>query len=199
MNILLADPDRDFLESYRRVLELAGHTVSTAFDGTMVSQLLAEGHFDMAILDEQLPRVPHDRLVGWLKSERVPVIALCDSRVTCATLMRAPLCAAYLSFPFLPEELLALIDNVDSKAHSTETLPFARFDIDIARFSLGGGRIALTAAEIDLVAALEGRGDMPRRRLPALVDALNRKLAALGSAALVKYELEKGYRLVNEA
>lgn len=34
LDILIADPDRDFLSSFRKLLEISGNTVSTVFDGT---------------------------------------------------------------------------------------------------------------------------------------------------------------------
>ena len=36
MNILIADPDRDFLMSFKNLLELSDNTVQTVFDGTQV-------------------------------------------------------------------------------------------------------------------------------------------------------------------
>ena len=46
MNILIADPDRDFLMSFKNLFELSDHTVQTVFDGTQVISKLTGGFFD---------------------------------------------------------------------------------------------------------------------------------------------------------
>ena len=49
MNILLADSNRDLLQSYQKLLTLDGHTVTTAFDGAQAAALLEPGKYDIAI------------------------------------------------------------------------------------------------------------------------------------------------------
>ena len=50
MRILLADPDRDLLQSYERLLALDGHEVAAAFDGAQAARLLAAGPYGDAAI-----------------------------------------------------------------------------------------------------------------------------------------------------
>ncbi|MBR4211967.1 MAG: hypothetical protein IKR84_06240, partial [Oscillibacter sp.] len=67
MRLLLADSDRDMLSAYRRLLQLSGHTAATAFDGVQVLQLLDAASFDLAIVNERLPRIAHERILDGLR------------------------------------------------------------------------------------------------------------------------------------
>ena len=60
MNVLLADSNRDLLQSYQKLLTMDGHTVTTAFDGTQAVSLLSQQKYDIAILEERLPRIRNE-------------------------------------------------------------------------------------------------------------------------------------------
>ena len=95
MKILLASPDRDFLECYKMLFEDdLGETV-TAFDGTQVLSLLSAEQFDIALLDDGLPRIEYGKLIGQAKEKNVPVIALTNG----ADISRIN-ANAYLKYPF---------------------------------------------------------------------------------------------------
>lgn len=53
--ILLADDDRGSLDLVRRALELEGHGVVTAEDGSEALGLLQPGGFDLLVADVQMP------------------------------------------------------------------------------------------------------------------------------------------------
>ena len=109
MRILLAASDRDLLECYQKILEAdCGETV-TAFDGTRVLTALAEERFDLVILDRQLPRVEHTKIVQRLRDGNIPVIVLSDEPDEAKKRGAAPRADAYLTHPFRPETLTGLI------------------------------------------------------------------------------------------
>ena len=110
MKVLLAHSDRDLLSSLSGLWRVEGLEAETAFDGTMVPPLLARGPYGAAVLDEALPRMSHASLMALLRQEGIPVIVLTGERVTVKRLLAPDLANAYLSFPFLPCELRALID-----------------------------------------------------------------------------------------
>ncbi len=193
MNILLADSDRDLLQCYERLLTMNGHQVTTAFDGTQVVQLMAQGPYDLAILEENLPRVRQDRLLGLLREEHVPVIVLLNQRVTANHLLRTPLPGDYLSMPFLPEDLTALMDDVTAKAKATQPRSFCGLQVDVSAFRVAGEDIPLTAREINLLSALEEEKLVGGKHDRTIIQALNQKLRASGLE--IKYNIEKGYRL----
>jgi DNA-binding NtrC family response regulator len=53
--ILLADDDKGALDLVRRALELDGHTVVTADDGTEAQSLVSSDRFDLLVTDVQMP------------------------------------------------------------------------------------------------------------------------------------------------
>ncbi|MGD9805244.1 MAG: response regulator [Hyphomicrobiaceae bacterium] len=53
--ILLADDDKGALDLVRRALELDGHKVVTAEDGSEAQSLMQSGRFDLLVTDVQMP------------------------------------------------------------------------------------------------------------------------------------------------
>lgn len=95
MKILIADPERDFLTSYRKLSEYAGHEVLTAFDGVQALALIREAGIDAAALGDKLPRVPLSEILSEAKEHGVPVMLL---RTSEAEPIRTT--EAILNFPF---------------------------------------------------------------------------------------------------
>ena len=197
MNILLADSNRDLLQCYQKLLTMDGHTVTTAFDGAQVVSLLGREKFDMAVLEEALPRIELDRLLQALDREKIPVIVLTGGNVTVKALLAAALPSAYLSFPFLPADLRRLMEEVREKSQSAETLSCGGVEVDVARFCFSGTLTRLTNGEIELLKALDNPLRTAGKRTRVMIQALNEKLKTIGKPARIVYEMEKGYRLVN--
>ena len=120
MKILLAASDRDLLQGYEKLLTMDGHQVTTAFDGAQVVELMAGGPYDIAVLEEQLPRIGGEQLLELLRREALPAILLLDERVSVKHLLRASPPEAYLSFPFLPADLTELLDSTARKLAAKE-------------------------------------------------------------------------------
>ena len=197
MNILLADSNRDLLQCYQKLLTMDGHAVTTAFDGAQVVSLMGKGIFDIAILEESLPRIELDQLVQALNREKIPVIVLTGGSVTVKRLLNAALPNAYLSLPFLPADLKRLMEEVKEKTQSAETLSCQGVSVDVAGFCFSGTATRLTSGEIDLLRQLEAPLQAAGKRTRVMIQALNEKLKAIGNQARIVYEMEKGYRLVN--
>ena len=198
MKILLADSDRDFLQSYQKLLTMDGHEVTTAFDGAQAVSLLGTEAFGFAVLEEHLPRIENEQLLQFLEKNRIPSIVLTDSSVTVKRLLNPVLPHAYLAFPFLPDDLTGMIEAVAEKTHATESLFRCGVEVDVARFCFSGTPTRLTNDEIDLFDALQEPLKAAGKRTRILIQALNEKLRRIGSGTRVLYEIEKGYRLVNE-
>ena len=109
MNVLIADPDRDFLSSYKTLLELSENTVQTVFDGTQVMPRLAEDRFDAVILNENIPRIRCNDIVKSLNDDGIPVIVITQRKERFIT---ADDC---IKLPFLPNELREKLDHVCKK------------------------------------------------------------------------------------
>lgn len=197
MNILLADSNRDLLQCYQKLLTMDGHTVTTAFDGAQAVSLLGPGKFDMAILEEDLPRIELEQLLPVLNRDHIPVIVLANRTVTVKTLLGSTLPNAYLSLPFLPADLKQLMGEVAEKTRSAETLSCRGVDVDVSGFCFTGTATRLTNGEINLLRDLENPLRAAGKRTRVMIQALNEKLKGIGKPARIIYEMEKGYRLVN--
>ena len=195
MNIVLAVSDRDLLSGYSKLLTTDGHTVSTAFDGTQAAPLLARGPLDLAVLEAVLPRMESGRLIELFHSEGVPVILLLDERIA---LLARQLPEAYLSFPFLPEDLRQTVESISRARKSDERIRCNDIEIEVSRFRFRDSQLPLTLQEIDLMRALNEGRRVGGKRARMTILALNEKLRRMGRTTRIQYELENGYRLVNE-
>ena len=198
MRILLANSDRDLLQCYQKLLTMENHSVLTAFDGAQAVSMLRTHPFDLAVLQETLPRLEYEQILPTLKQNGIPVIVLTERRATVKALLKKELPNAYLPFPFLPEDLTELIRAVAKKAHSDERFSRCGVEVNVNRFCLSGAETGLTNGEIDLLRDLENPVKSSGRKTRIMVQALNEKLHQTGKHARIIYEIEKGYRLVSE-
>ena len=200
MRILLAASDRDLLESYQKLLADAFGECVTAFDGTQVLADLAGGRFDMVVLDRALPRVRHEVLLRELSVRVLPSIVLLDNPVAAHELAKELLPFAYLSHPFLPEDLFGLIQNVLRKATFSERFFVGNTAVNVSGFRLEGGPL-LTAFEIDLLYALTNKTSSDvypgTSGVGAAVSALNEKFISMNASVRIRYLPKKGFELVN--
>ena len=198
MRVLLADPDRDMLFAYRRLLEIAGYAAETAFDGEQALALLDTASFDLAIVNERLPRLAHERIMRALRGKGVPVIVLLDAPVNMKRLCGENLPSAYLSYPFFPSELFSLAEDVLKKARVTEEADYMGVRVDVGGFRFSGADIALTAGEIDALTRISGQGEPLPFEKRVYAHSLNWKLSKLNRPKMrVEYLENQGYRLVN--
>lgn len=194
MKILLAAPDRDLLAAYEKLLDRSGHAVTTAFDGPQVLELLAAERFDLAALDRRLPRADLERIVSRLRSEDVFAVVLQDHPPAGAELQGAGEPHAFLTYPFLPSELLALPGAL--AAQDGEFAVGDRLRVDARRFRFLNSDVLLSLDELTLLRQMAA-GE-PGRSAGACAAALNAKLAALPGGVRVRFTAEKGFQLVNE-
>lgn len=196
MKLLFAAPDRDLLACFQKLLEAdVGQTV-TAFDGTQVFLLLASERFDAVVLDRELPRIEHRKILLRIRETDTPVIVLTDAPVTVHQLTQEPLPNAFLPYPFSGDRLAELIRDTLEKASSGERLSAAGLEIDVPGFRIADGP-RLTAGELDVLKKLLG-GNLVTDSDGAVVSALNAKLAQSGARARITYRTTKGFELVNE-
>lgn len=195
MDILLAAPDRDFLDAFYRRLTLAGHTVTTVFDGTQVIVKLSEQRFGLVILHTALPRIPTEELLTEINHRRLPSIVLTERGVRAEMLLRPHIGSAYLSLPFLPEELLSLIDTLFQRILSERKLSCQDIEVDTAAFRLCD-KMPVSEGEISLLEALVCRQPIDQKCAGPYISALNRKLEQLHKTSRIRYLINDGFRLV---
>ncbi len=197
MKILIADSDRDLLLSYKKLLELSAHEVTTVFDGAQVILQLANTRFDIVLINRNIPRVDSKQIVKMLNEENIPVIVMLDQKITSGILLDRILANSYLSFPFLPHELSDRISDVMTKLSSKDTLSLSDVEIDVSTFkSTDGTRFA--NEEINILNALESSKPFEVRQIHSYINSLNNKFERANKKPRVKYVTNEGYRLVTE-
>jgi len=82
--LLVVDDEQLIRELYARVLSLEGYEVETAEDGVEALEWLAREHFDLVMVDRQMPRLDGASLVLTLRSAggNLPVIMISGSFAT---------------------------------------------------------------------------------------------------------------------
>lgn len=196
MKILFAAPDRDLVECYGEILRSDFGETVTAFDGAQVLSLIPAEHFDIAVVDGELPRVGYKTLIERIIAAGIPVAVLEDGPVSARRLAEEPVPSAFLSYPFSPDELGNVIRSVTEKAGSGEKIEVPGAVIDVRGFRIEGGP-RITSGEIDLLLGLLKSG----RAAPcdgALVGSLNSKFSAAGVGTRIRYFPGKGFGTVTE-
>ncbi len=126
MKILVVDDNRDNIELVKDILEVTGHSILTATNGSDALVIAAAELPDLVILDVNMPRMNGFEVCRHLKedanTQQIPVIMLTaqdaiESRVEGLTAGADD----YLTKPFSPRELMARVDrSLRSKAVSDD-------------------------------------------------------------------------------
>ncbi len=170
-HILVVEDDREISNLVTRYLRANDCRVSQAANGRAMDLHLAEGRFDLIVLDLMLPGEDGLAICRRLRRvRRIPIIMLTAKGDPLDRIIGLEMGADdYLAKPFDPRELLARIravlrrvrDAAEGTADRTARRHgFAGFDIDVVARRLtdpGGAEIALTGAEFDLLLALVER------------------------------------------
>ena len=194
LRILLAVPDRDLLSGLAKYLEGRGHDVVTAFDGIKAIERIRAGSFDSAVIDDDLPRVPSAKVLSLLSDAGVRATVLTKERIDAATICGEPCAAAYLRYPFLPEEIT---NALGAMARDGEPGDFTLCDVTVSpsRRTLGERR-GLTDEEIAILRTLSD-GNAVSYNVPYYyIEALNMKLSAQNARCRIAYRVNEGFRMV---
>jgi signal transduction histidine kinase/ligand-binding sensor domain-containing protein/FixJ family two-component response regulator len=122
LHILVADDDAVNRTLVQRLLEPKGHSVVMANDGAQAIEALCSGHFDLALMDVQMPildGLEATRRIRHLENDRgfrLPIIAL----TACALESDRQRCLDAgmddcLPKPFSPEDLFRAVGRVSSR------------------------------------------------------------------------------------
>ena len=170
-HVLVVEDDREIAALVARFLRANDFRVSVAANGRDMDLHLAEGRFDLIVLDLMLPGEDGLAICRRLRrSSRIPIIMLTAKGDPLDRVIGLEMGADdYLAKPFEPRELLARIRAVlrrvreATEAADVRTVrwhAFAGCTVDVAARRLvgpGGAEIALTGAEFDLLLALVER------------------------------------------
>lgn len=73
LSFLVVDDNEDIRDVFCRLVERAGHLVSTAVDGQDAVEILQDASFDVMLLDLTMPRMNGVDVVRWLRTH--PAVA----------------------------------------------------------------------------------------------------------------------------
>lgn len=158
MRILVAEDDHDLNQVVVRKLQSEGNHVDACEDGMAALELLAPGHYDVAVLDIMMPKLDGLELVRQLRREgnETPVLFLTakdsiEDRVDGLDAGGDD----YLTKPFALEELSARVRALTRRRteHRDNVYQIEDLTLDIKRRLVcrGGVEIALSSREFSLL------------------------------------------------
>ena len=174
-HILVVDDDREIRDLTARFLRKHGFRVDTAANGREMDALLADGRFDLVVLDLMMPGEDGLSICRRLRADgAIPIVMLTALGEETDRIVGLEMGADdYLPKPFNPRELLARIKAVLRRssagaagaaaqpvAAAGRRLSFDGWSLDLGRrelFDPSGTLVTLTAGEFDLLAAFAGR------------------------------------------
>jgi two-component system OmpR family response regulator len=173
-HLLVVDDDPEIRDLLSRFLKKHDFRVDTAADGRQMFERLADGRYDLVVLDLMLPGEDGLSLCRRLRAKSdLPVVMLTAMGEEIDRIVGLEVGADdYIGKPFNPRELLARIRAVLRRVGAAPTgvdagdaeagviLAFAGWRLDLQRRELrapGGVLVVLTAGEFDLLAVLADR------------------------------------------
>src|SRR6266567_6241289 len=167
--ILVVEDDRDIRDLLADFLKREGFAVEVAEDGAGADRILARTAPDLVVLDLMLPGEDGLSICRRLRARgATPILMLTAKNDDIDRIVGLELGADdYLGKPFNPRELLARIRAIlrrtqrsPAEVPARRRYAFAGFRLDLDGRSLetaGGARVALTSAELDLLACFVER------------------------------------------
>lgn len=143
VTVLLIDDDQEYLEVLAERLTIRGMTVTTAASGAAALDLLAQGHFDVTVLDLQMPELDGLGVLERLAAAgTTPQVIVLTGHATVARGVRAMQLGAadVLEKPVDIRRLTETISKVAADGHTRRAQ--ARTET-MAALSGGGGLAAL--------------------------------------------------------
>ena len=168
-HILIVDDDREIRDLTARFLRRHGFRATPAANGREMDTHLAEGRFDLVVLDLMMPGEDGLSICRRLRAQgSVPIVMVTALGEETDRIVGLEMGADdYVPKPFNPRELLARIRAVlrrsvleMAEAPERGLLRFAGWTLDRAARDLrdpSGGPVMLTAGEFDLLVALAER------------------------------------------
>ncbi len=162
MNLLLIEDDNRIVEFLDRGLRAEGHTVQVELNGRSGLEQARQGPWDVIILDLMLPEIDGREICRTLRVEQnlTPILMLTalDSTEDIVHGLRMG-ADDYMPKPFVFDELLARLDNLQRRSPQIEgrdqeriiTIADLTFDRDALIVERGGNEIELTSLEYALL------------------------------------------------
>jgi DNA-binding response OmpR family regulator len=217
MRVLVAEDHERLAKAVAVGLRRHGMTVDVALDGDTALDRLAVSHYDVVVLDRDLPGMHGDDICRTLAAERSPsrILMLTAARSVQDRVEGLSLGADdYLPKPFDFTELVARVQALARRpgAAAPAILDYGDLSLDPARRTAtrGGRALTLTHKEFDVLECLLSAGGRPvsaEELLQRVWDeatnpftttvkaTINRLRAKLGDPPVIETIRESGYRI----
>ena len=149
MKILIADDERDICEAVRKIVERAGHTCFSVYDGALALEAFEREQPDLVILDVMMPEVNGFDLCRSLRERNahVPIIMLsAKSDIVDKSVGFAAGCDDYVAKPFNSQELSMRIEALLRRVRLAQTDQAPRRNRSVVR--LGDMEVRLKRNEV---------------------------------------------------
>lgn len=155
IKILIVEDEQPISNLIRMNLSKAGYHCSCAFDGVEAADMMADGNFDLVLLDIMLPKINGYELLEYAKALELPVIFI-SAMGTLNDKVKGLRQGAddYITKPFEIIELLARVESTLRRYHKTERIMRTldvEIDISSRIVKQGGEQVLLTLKEFELL------------------------------------------------
>jgi len=155
IKILIVEDEEPISNLIRMNLTKAGYQCKCAFDGKEAADLMAEGNFDLVLLDIMLPYIDGYELMEYAKSMDIPVIFI-TAMGTVENRVKGLKKGAddYITKPFEIVELLARVEAVLRRYNKTERIIKVHdIEVDVSSRTViqNGEQVMLTLKEFELL------------------------------------------------
>ncbi len=155
IKILIVEDEEPISNLIRMNLTKAGYQCRCAFDGKEAADLMAEGSFDLVLLDIMLPYIDGYELMEYAKSMDIPVIFI-TAMGTVENRVKGLKKGAddYITKPFEIVELLARVEAVLRRYNKTERIIKVHdIEVDVSSRTViqNGEQVTLTLKEFELL------------------------------------------------
>ncbi|MCP5532624.1 MAG: response regulator transcription factor [Akkermansiaceae bacterium] len=159
MDILVVEDEPQLASHVVRALERANHDVVHAADGPSAVETAGNRHFDLVVLDVNLPGFDGFEVLSRIRAAGLPPrVLMLTARSEIGDRVAGLKAGAddYLTKPFALEELLARVEALGRRgtpAEQSSVLHVGDLCLDAAkrRFTRGGERIDLSPREIEVL------------------------------------------------
>lgn len=164
MVILLVEDEPHLAEQVKRSLVRTGHAVTKVADGFAALDSVTHSHFDLVLLDVNLPGPDGFEVLAKIRAISLPVrVMMLTARAEVRDRVAGLRAGAddYLTKPFAMEELLARVEvlgrrNVAPEADGIFRVGDLCMDLSQRRVSRGAERIELSPREFQVLHVLMG-------------------------------------------
>jgi len=153
--ILVVDDEKDILDLIEYNLSNNGYIVSTATNGELALDLIKKNNYDLIILDIMLPGKDGLDICKIIKADNeksnIPVIMVTAKTEEIDRIAGFEIGADhYVTKPFSPRELLAIVKSVFRRKSQTEEFSKQTIEFDDLKIHLGKYDVMVKNKKIDL-------------------------------------------------